>query len=90
MNRQLRIMLGEHRGLSIDRRIKAIFWWCYMHTERPLPASDILEKMPTDETIASLFRAASDTHGRDELIERWGTAIQWNDLHMGSPYRIDY
>lgn len=90
VNRQLRIVLGEHRGLSIDRRIKAIFWWCYLHTECPLPASDILKKMPTDETIASLYRAASDAHGHDELIERWGTAIQWNDLHMDGTYHINY
>lgn len=82
VNRQLRIVLNEHRGLSIDRRIKAIFWWCYLHTECPLPTSDILKRMPTDETIAGLYRQASDTHGHDELIERWGTAIQWSDLHF--------
>ena len=31
----LREMLRMHRGLSTIRRIKAIFWWCYVHTESP-------------------------------------------------------
>ena len=35
VNARLREMLRMHRGLSTIRRIKAIFWWCYMHTEAP-------------------------------------------------------
>ena len=37
VNARLREMLRVHRGLSTIRRIKAIFWWCYLHTEKPLP-----------------------------------------------------
>ena len=31
--------------------------------------------------------AAAD--GRDEAVERWGTAVSWSDLHSGGPYRSD-
>ena len=47
-NASLRQMLPDHRGLSLTRRIKAIFWWCYMHTEHSLPPAQILKTMPTD------------------------------------------
>lgn len=33
VNARLREMVRNHRGLSRMRRLKAIFWWCYMHTE---------------------------------------------------------
>lgn len=52
VNAQLRAMLRDHRGLSIERRAKAIFWWCYMHSPDPLPAAEILRAMPTDRSIA--------------------------------------
>ena len=42
INSRLRAMLRDHRGLSIERRIKAVFWWCYMHSPKPLSASEIL------------------------------------------------
>ncbi len=32
VNACLRDMLHNHRGLSIERRIKAVYWWCYMHS----------------------------------------------------------
>lgn len=50
-NTQLRAMLRDHRGMSLGRRIKAIFWWCYQHSPNPLPAAQILKTMPTDTQI---------------------------------------
>ncbi|MBB6335024.1 hypothetical protein HD592_001589 [Schaalia hyovaginalis] len=35
-NAPLRQVLRDHRGMRLSRRIKAVFWWCYMHTEHPL------------------------------------------------------
>lgn len=35
-NALLRQMLRDHRGVRLMRRIKAIFWWCYMHTGHPV------------------------------------------------------
>lgn len=34
-NTQLRYLLRNHRGLSLVKQIKAVFWHCYMHTENP-------------------------------------------------------
>lgn len=90
VNRQLRVVLNEHRGLRLDRRIKEVFWWCYMHTECPLTPADILREMPTDATIAAMYQLADDTNRKDQAIAQWGTAVQWSDLHSGGPYRIDY
>lgn len=90
INAQLRHLLREHRGLKLDRRIKAVFWWCLMHTECPPTPKEILSQTPTDQTIAELYKALSDTRENDEVIQRWGTAIQWADLHTSSPFRSDW
>lgn len=90
VNRQLREILREHRGLSLIRRIKAVFWWCCMHTENPPSSSQILKEMPTDESIAKLYELAKESNERDEAVEMWGTAVTWSDLHMSDPYRMDY
>lgn len=58
-NTQSREMVRSHRGLSRTRRVKAIFRWCYMHAESPLPAARILETMPTDAEVEGLFALAS-------------------------------
>ena len=55
VNSQLRAVLRNHRGLSLVRRVKAVYWWCYMHTECPLPAAEILRSMPTDADIGLLY-----------------------------------
>ncbi len=36
---------------SIMRRIKTIFWWCYMQSEAPLSYADALQAMPDDEQV---------------------------------------
>ncbi len=51
VNAQLRSVLRNHRGLKTDRRVKAVYWWCYMHTEAPKDPSEILASMPTDDDI---------------------------------------
>lgn len=55
VNSQLRAVLRNHRGLSLVRRAKAVCWWCYMHTECPLPAAEIARSMPTDADIDLLY-----------------------------------
>ena len=42
------------------------------------------------ETISGLYQAAAETSGRDELVERWGTAVSWSDLHASGPLRSDW
>ena len=36
VNARLRAMLRDYRGLNIERRIKAAFWWCYMHSPQSI------------------------------------------------------
>ena len=81
INAQLRAMLRDHRGLSIERRIKAVFWWCYMHSPHPLPYDEIIKVMPTDKSIAKIYKEMSERQTLEEEIPTWGDAIVWSDLH---------
>ena len=86
VNSPLRQMLRDHRGMRLTRRIKAIFWWCYMHTENPLPAAQILKTMPTDTDIENTWKQASLKHHTSGIIPKWGDATAWNELHHTTPY----
>ncbi len=73
VNSPLREMLRNHRGLSIERRIKAVYWWCYMHSPKPLSVSEILKTMPTDKSIPSWGDAVawSELHHYDKYPIYW-------------------
>lgn len=88
INSRLRAMLREHRGLSVERRIKAVFWWCYMHSPEPLSASEILKIMPTDKSIADIYQRMIDAGKHAESIPRWGDAVVWSELHTSSDYPV--
>lgn len=90
VNARLRAMLRDHRGLSIERRIKAIFWWCYMHSPDPLPAAEILRVMPTDRSIAAIYERLDERDKLEGTIPRWGDAVVWSELHHSEPYRMDW
>ena len=90
INSQLRAMLREHRGLSVERRIKAVFWWCYMHSPRPLSASEILSSMPTDKSISETYRMMTQQETLSGTIPDWGDAIVWSELHRSSEYPKDW
>lgn len=69
-------------------RIKAIFWWCYMHTEHPLGPSEIIRVMPTDDDVDGLFAAASGEPSRDDGAPvEYGAGIDWNEFHMPTEFR---
>lgn len=89
-NAQLRAMLRDHRGLSIERRLKAIFWWCYMHSPSPLSASEILRVMPTDSSIKAIYERLNQQDKLQGTIPQWGDAIVWSELHHSEPYRMDW
>lgn len=83
MNARLLEMLRNHRGMPLLHRIKAVFWWCYLHTEAPLPASEILHVMPTDSEVDGLFTSAQRRSRREDgAPEEYGTSIDWNEFHM--------
>lgn len=85
-NAPLRQVLRDHRGMRLSRRIKAVFWWCYMHTEHPLSAAQILKTMPTDAQIEAAWHHCSREHAANGVIPQWGDAICWADLHHTTPY----
>ena len=85
VNAQLRAVLRNHRGLSLMRRIKAIYWWCYMHAECPLPAAELLKSMPTDEDIDLLYKTYAAAPKHDDGPS-WGEAPVWEELHHRTPY----
>ena len=90
VNAQLRSMLRDHRGLSVERRIKAIFWWCYVHSPDPLPAAEILRVMPTDRSIAAIYERLGERERLEGTIPQWGDAVVWSELHHSEPYRMDW
>ena len=81
INSRLREMLRNHRGLSIERRIKAVYWWCYMHSPEPLALSEIIKTMPTDRSIAAIYQRMNDKAKLEKSLSLWGDAIVWSDLH---------
>ena len=81
-------MLRNHRGMSIERRIKAVFWWCYFHSSKPLSASEILKVMPTDRSISKLYKAMNERAKLEDSIPTWGDAIVWSKLHTSNSYPI--
>lgn len=88
INAQLRAMLREHRGLSVERRIKAVFWWCYMHSPAPLAASEIIRVMPTDKSIAEIYKRMTSRERLEDSIPTWGDAIVWGDFHRNTEYPV--
>ena len=52
-----------------------------MDLEARASPKEILKEMPTDVLIAEFYRAAAEASEKDEAVGRWGTAVQWNDLH---------
>ena len=60
VNAQLRRLLRYHRGMSVEKRIKAVFWWCYLHSPRPLSAKEILKVMPTDASISKIYSSMNE------------------------------
>jgi len=87
INARLRDLLRNHRGLSVERRIKAIFWWCYMHSPRPLSVSEILKVMPTDKSIAAIYQKISEREKRTSSIPTWGDSVVWGELHKSSEFQ---
>ena len=84
LNGQPRHLLRERRGLSLERRVKAIRWRCCMHTERPLPAAEILKAMPTDKSIAEEMGRLSYEDRARTGARQWGDGLVWEELHRST------
>ena len=90
INAQIRTMLRDHRGMSTMRRAKATFWWCYMHTENPLPAAKILKTMPTDNDITEIYRQTLYQPQKQEGPSQWGDGLVWTELHHATPWHNNW
>lgn len=90
VNAQLRAMLREHRGLSLERRLKAVYWWCYMHSPRPLPIAEILKVMPTDRSISAIYERMQQKETLEKSLAEWGDAVVWSELHQSGPFPISW
>ena len=88
VNACLREMLHNHRGLSVERRIKAVFWWCYMHSPKPLSAYEILKTMPTNKSIDDIYKKMTAKKQLENTIPMWGDAVVWSELHHSSNYPV--
>lgn len=86
VNARLRTMLRDHRGLNIERRIKAVFWWCYLHSPKPLSAAELIKVMPTNKSITDIYNRLTTQKKGDGMIPSWGDAIVWSELHRSSSF----
>ena len=90
VNAQLRAVLRNHRGLSLMRRVKAVYWWCYLHTECPKTPAEMLRSMPADEDIDLLYDLYAE-HPKTSGEPAWGETPVWQEFHNQTPYpfRLD-
>ena len=86
VNAQLRAMLRNHRGMPLLHRIKAVFWWCYMHCPQATKTSAALQMLPTDEQIAAIYQQMTAKDRMFDAIPHWGDAIVWSELHISTSY----
>lgn len=88
VNSQIRDMLRLHRGLPFMHQVKAIFWWCLMHTEAPPSCAEALRLLPRDDDVEGLFRVASSRNRKESGAPvEYDTAIVWEEFHMPTRYR---
>lgn len=81
LNGRIRRMLSLHRGMNVEHRIKAVFWFCYMSSECPLPYARMLEEFPSDDQVMEWRRQAAKAHAAEEDVARWGQGLVWSELH---------
>lgn len=85
-NACLRDLLRNHRGLSLMRRVKAVFWWCHMKSGDTRTTKEKLETMPTDEDIELLYRMYCISPKREDGGPEWGDRAVWEELHHKDAY----
>ena len=86
INAQLRAMLHHHRGMPLMHQIKAVFWWCYLHSPDHLPIPEILETLPTDKQITTIYQKMTTQNRMFEELPNWGDAIVWSELHHSTTF----
>ena len=84
VNSQIRLMLQHHRGLRAMRRVKAAFWWCYLHSDFRASEAEMLRTMKTDDEVEGMSARASGTSGQktDGPSEFDSHLSDWGEMHM--------
>lgn len=84
VNAQIRLMLRHHRGLRTTRRVKAVFWWCYLHSEFKGTEAEMIRTLKTDGEVEGLFELASKPKRRDDgAPDEHGTQLpDWGEMKM--------
>ncbi len=85
VNAQLRSMLRAHRVFHLKKTKSGLLVVLYALTKTAF-YSDILNCMPTDESIAAIYKRLSDYCQIDRSIPQWGDAPVWNELHMSTDF----
>lgn len=80
---------GSSQSRSELRRIKAVLWWCYMHTEKPLEPAWMLESMPRNKDLQTLINAFRPHRGESIYPNTYGNAVVWSELHHSDPYTTE-
>ena len=52
-----------------------------MHYPEPLSSSEILNVMPTDKSIARLYKNVNEKQKLEKSLYIWDDTIVWSDLH---------
>ena len=61
-----------------------------MHSPEPPSSSEILNIMPTDKSIARLYKKMNEKQRLEKSLSIWGDAIVWSDLHNENKTFIDW
>lgn len=86
VNAQVRALLRNHGGLSLLRRVKAVFWWCRLHSGDARRPIEMLSSMPADDDVELLQGTYSASPTRDDGGPRWGDRAVWEELHHRDPF----
>lgn len=65
---------------SIEKRIKAVYCWCYEHSPKPLSAVEILAVIPADRSILTIYDSMPEQVELKDVTPIWGEDIVWSDL----------
>lgn len=71
-NAKIRSMLRLHRGMSITHQIKAVCWYCYLHTLNPEPISQAITRFPTNDMLIAAAQKPdlTQTYGIPALYDK--------------------
>mgnify|MGYP004443776181 CR=1 FL=1 len=89
VNTQLRSLLRAHRGTSLNRQIKTVFWYCYTHSTASQDPHEYLKTMPTDTDIARAYHTLYEQDQWLNSIPSWGDVAVYNEFHVSKPWTYD-